>query len=220
LRSSVFIETGNLNFIIDTGPDFRQQMLRAGINKMDAVLFTHGHKDHTAGFDDIRAYNYIQRKEMDVYVDDLAEKVLRRDFGYVFDDIKYPGVPEVALHHFENRPFYIADQLIIPIRVFHFKMPVFGFRINDFTYITDANFIPPDEMDKIRRSKVVVLNALRKESHVSHFTLDEAVSIIEELKPEKAFFTHISHQLGLHSEINELLPPGIELAYDGLELIL
>ena len=218
LRSSVYIETDDLSFVIDTGPDFRQQMLREDIMNMDAVLFTHGHKDHTAGFDDIRAYNYIQRKDMDVYVDENVNQVLRRDFGYVFDEDKYPGVPEVSLHLFGNNPFYIASQLIIPIKVFHYKMPVFGFRINDFAYITDANYIPPEEMDKIRGSKVVVLNALRKETHVSHFTLDEAVSIIKELNPEKAFFTHISHQLGLHSEINSQLPKGIALAFDGLKL--
>jgi phosphoribosyl 1,2-cyclic phosphate phosphodiesterase len=218
LRSSVHIETEDLSLVIDTGPDFRQQMLRAGIKKMDAVLFTHGHKDHTAGFDDIRAYNYIQKKEMDVYADAFVDKILRRDFGYVFDDDKYPGVPEVALHIFDNNPFFIGGQKIIPINVFHYKMPVFGFRINDFSYITDANYIPPEEMDKIRGSKVVVLNALRKEAHVSHFTLDEAVDIIQDLKPEKAFFTHISHQLGLHSEINSQLPAGIALAFDGFNL--
>jgi phosphoribosyl 1,2-cyclic phosphate phosphodiesterase len=218
LRSSVLIETENTTLIIDTGPDFRQQMLTTGTRKMDGVLFTHGHKDHTAGFDDIRAFNYVQQREMDVYVDRYVEVVLKRDFYYVFEDNKYPGVPEIKLHIFENSPFRVGDLEIIPIQVMHYKLPVFGFRIGDFTYITDANYIAEEEKEKIRGSKVLVLNALRKTSHISHFTLDQAIALGKELEVEQVYFTHISHQLGLHNEVQDELPDHMFLAYDQLSI--
>jgi phosphoribosyl 1,2-cyclic phosphate phosphodiesterase len=204
--------------VVDSGPDFRQQCLRADIKKLDALLFTHGHKDHTAGFDDIRAYNYVQKKDIDVYLDHRVEAILKKDFDYVFSDFKYPGVPEAKLHLFDNEPFTIQNVPIIPIEVLHYKLPVFGFRIDNFTYLTDVNFIPPKELDKIRGTEYLVLTALRREKHISHFTLQESLDLIEELKPKRAYLTHISHQLGFHDEVSKELPANVQLAYDGLEV--
>lgn len=218
LRSSILIEHEGVSLVIDTGPDFRQQMLRAKPEKLDAVIFTHGHKDHTAGFDDIRAFNFIQKKAMDVYVDHRVEEVLRRDFFYCFDDFKYPGVPELRLHRFADESFEVNGVEVKPISLLHYKLPVYGFRIGDLTYITDANYISEAEKEKIKGSKVLVLNALRKTAHISHFTLDEAVALAQELKVPQTYFTHISHQLGLHEEVNAELPEGIALAYDGLKI--
>lgn len=220
LRVSVLIETGNNHFVIDTGPDFRQQMLRENVTKIDAVLFTHEHKDHIAGLDDIRAYNYILKRKMDIYASENVQNALKREFAYIFDESQYPGIPQLNLHTIENTPFKIKEISIIPIRAYHFKMPVFGFRIGDFTYITDANLIPEKEKEKIKGSKVIVINALRREPHISHFTLQQAVELMHELKPAKAYFTHISHQLGLHEVVNKELPGFIELAYDGLQVMI
>jgi phosphoribosyl 1,2-cyclic phosphate phosphodiesterase len=219
LRSSVFIEINGINLIIDTGPDFRQQMLREEVKQLDAVIFTHSHKDHTAGFDDIRAFNYIQKRAMDVFANDEVETALKRDFHYIFDEFKYPGVPDIVLHHIENKPFEFKGITIIPILVHHFKMPVFGFRINDFTYITDANSIGEAEMEKIKGTKYLVLNALRREKHISHFNLEEAIALAKEIGAEHTYFTHISHQLGLHKNVNQELPEGIQLAFDGLKIV-
>ena len=216
LRSSIHIETANTSIVIDTGPDFRQQMLHANIERLDAVVFTHEHKDHTAGFDDIRAYNYIQQKDMEVYCDERVERVLRKDFDYVFADLKYPGVPKANLHIIDGSPFTIGDIELIPIELQHYKLPVYGFRIGDFTYITDANFISDTELIKVKGSKIVTLNALRKESHISHFTLEEATALATDIDAEHTYFTHISHQLGLHDNVNKDLPGSTSLAYDGL----
>lgn len=218
LRSSVLIEVNGSSIVIDTGPDFRQQMLRENILKLDAVLFTHEHKDHIAGFDDIRAYNYILKKKIDVYASHQVEKTIRTEFPYIFAEEKYPGVPEINIFNISNQPFFVNKIQIIPIQVWHYKLPVLGFRIGDFTYITDANYIAPEEKEKIKGSKVLVLNALRHEEHISHFTFQQAIDLANELKVEKTFFTHISHQLGLSKEIEKELPPFIELAYDGLKL--
>jgi phosphoribosyl 1,2-cyclic phosphate phosphodiesterase len=218
LRSSVLIESKNKTFVIDTGPDFRQQMLRADVKNLDAILFTHEHKDHTAGFDDIRAFNFIHQKKMEVYASERVQKAIKNEFAYIFSDFKYPGIPEINLHLIKNRPFDLEGIQIIPIEVMHYKMPVFAFRIEDFTYITDANFISEKEKEKIKGSKVIVINALRKETHLSHYTFNEAIKLMEELKPEKAYFTHISHQLGLHAAVQNELPSFIELAYDGLRI--
>ncbi len=217
-RSSVLIETENTNFIIDTGPDFRHQMLRAKTRKLDGVVFTHGHKDHTAGFDDIRAFNYVQKKPMDVYADRYVEIVLKRDFYYAFEENKYPGVPDLKLHIIKNEMFKVGDLEVLPIEVKHYKLPVFGFRVGDFTYITDANFIEEEEKNKIRGSKVLVLNALRKSEHISHFSLAEAIALGKELEIPQVYFTHISHQMGFHQEVESELPNGMNLAYDGLQL--
>ena len=218
LRSSVLIESGDLCAVIDTGPDFRQQMLRVKVRRLDAVLFTHEHKDHIAGLDDVRAFNFSQGKSMDVYCTDQVGTALKREFHYVFSNDNYPGIPRLDLNIIQNKEFSIKGTSIIPIEVYHYKMPVFGFRINDFTYITDAKSISEKEKDKIKGSKVIVLNALRKHDHISHFTLDEAVTLMKELNPERGYFTHISHYLGKHDEVNKELPENMYLAYDGLQL--
>ncbi len=218
LRSSVQIIADDVHLVIDTGPDFRQQILRSGLHRLDALLFTHGHKDHTAGFDDIRAFNFIQQKDMDVYLDERVEQIIKKDYDYIFATYKYPGIPKAKLHIIDNKPFSVKGLQIIPILVYHYRLPVFGFRIKDFTYITDCNHIPDEEMEKIMGSKVVVLNALRKEKHISHFNLEEALEMMEKIKPEQGYITHISHQLGTHDEINRILPPNIKLAHDELVL--
>lgn len=220
LRSSVLIQSASTALIIDTTPDFRYQMLRTNTTHLDAVLFTHPHKDHMAGLDDIRALNFLTKKPMDIYANSLTEEAVRRDFYYAFADTKYPGVPELNLITIDEAPFVVGDLPIQPILVYHHKMPVYGFRIGDFTYITDANRIDAEQMDLIRGSKILVLNALRKEDHISHFTLQQAVDLSMELKVPEVYFTHISHQLGKHEEINQELPPHIQLAYDGLEISL
>lgn len=218
LRSSVWIRSEKTSLVIDTGPDFRYQMLRQKVKQLDAVLFTHPHKDHMAGLDDIRAFNFFTKKPMEVYADSLTEEALRRDFYYAFSDTRYPGIPELNLHTFTMEPFYIGDIPIIPIQVWHLKMPVMGFRIGHFTYITDANRIEEEEKNKIRGTKLLVLNALRKQKHISHFSLSEAIDLVMELGVPSAYFTHISHQLGLHAEVESELPEHIHLAYDGLNL--
>jgi phosphoribosyl 1,2-cyclic phosphate phosphodiesterase len=218
LRVSMHIETEGKSFIIDTGPDFRQQILRAGIQRVDAVLYTHEHKDHTAGMDDIRGFNYAQKSSIPLYAQAPVIEQLKREFAYAFAEDKYPGVPEIEVHEIENRPFTIAGVSIIPILVKHYYLDVLGFRFGDFTYITDANFISDEELDKVRGSKVIVINALRKTTHISHFTLDEALEVIEKIKPEKAYITHISHMMGLHAEVEKELPAHVHLAFDGLTL--
>lgn len=218
LRSSIMVETADTTIVVDTTPDFRYQMLRLGVKKVDAIIFTHPHKDHMAGLDDIRAFNYINRKPMEVYCNYLTEEALRRDFYYAFSDTKYPGVPEINLNTITDQPFYVNDLLIQPVLVWHMKMPVLGFRFGPFTYITDANFIEPAEKEKIKGSEVMVVNALRKEKHISHYNLEEAVALVQELEVPQAYFTHISHQLGLHDVIEKELPHGIHLAFDGLTL--
>jgi len=218
LRSSILVESPNTTLVVDTGPDFRYQMLRENVRKLDAVLFTHPHKDHMAGLDDVKAYNYFQKKPIDLFADSLTEEALRRDFYYAFADTKYPGIPELNLHTITLEPFNVGDIPVIPILVWHMKMPVLGFRFGKFTYITDANKIEETEKNKIKGSDILVLNALRKEKHLSHFTLDEAKEMVQELNIPTAYFTHISHQLGIQAEISDELPTGIHLAYDGLVL--
>lgn len=218
LRSSILIEEGGKVFVIDTGPDFRQQMLRENVKRLDAVIFTHEHRDHIAGLDDIRAFNFTMKSVIDVYADDNVEKALKKTLWYIFSEDKYPGIPEVEMHHINGEPFNVGKTRFIPIQVMHHKLPVLGFRVNNFTYITDANSIPEKEKSKIYGSEVLVLNALRREKHISHFNLDEAIEMIGELKPKKAYITHISHQLGKHAEVEKELPPHIRLAYDGLKL--
>jgi phosphoribosyl 1,2-cyclic phosphate phosphodiesterase len=218
LRTSVLIETENTNIVIDTGPDFRQQMLREKVEKVDAILFTHGHKDHTAGFDDIRGFNWKTKAKMEVYANEEVETVLKRDFHYAFGEKKYPGVPNLNLHIIDNSPFKINDLDILPVEVLHYKLPVFGYRIGDFSYITDANFISEEEKEKLKGSKVFVLYALRKSDHISHFTLDQAVALAQELCADQTYLIDMSHQMGFHAEVDAELPAGINLAYDELQV--
>ncbi|AYD46842.1 MBL fold metallo-hydrolase [Arachidicoccus soli] len=218
LRSSILIQTPQTSVVIDTTPDFRQQMLRAKNDRLDAVLFTHAHKDHIAGLDDVRAYNYFQKKSMKIFATEATQTELKREFYYAFGEHKYPGVPELELHTINEHSFSINELKITPIRVWHHKLEVVAFRIGNFTYITDANKIEEEQKALIRGSSIIVVNALRKEKHISHFTLDEAIALIDELEIPNAYLTHISHQLGLHDEISEQLPSHIHLAYDGLQL--
>ncbi|QOR75124.1 MAG: MBL fold metallo-hydrolase [Thermoflavifilum sp.] len=218
LRSSVLLEVDGKNIVIDTTPDFRTQMLQAGVRHLDAVLITHSHKDHIAGMDDVRAFNYFQQSPIDIYATHASQEVITREFAYAFADVKYPGVPDIRLNTVDEQPFDVKGTQVIPIRVWHYKMPVLGFRIGNFTYITDANRIPDEEKDKIKGSSVLVLNALRKEPHISHFSLQEALALADELSIPEVYFTHISHQMGLHAEVNQHLKSGRALAYDGLVL--
>ena len=219
LRSSVMITINNLNYLIDCGPDFRQQMLREEIQDIRAILFTHEHKDHIAGMDDVRAFNFKHQKDMDVYCDMNVQKALLREFPYVFSDNKYPGVPEVNIHQINsNESFNIDGNLFTPIEVMHYKLPVLGFRVNDLTYITDAKTISRKEIEKIKGTRVLVINALRISEHISHFNLKEALSFINEVKPEVAYLTHVSHLMGQSEDVEKQLPDKVMLAYDGLKV--
>lgn len=219
LRSSILVRNENTSIVVDTGPDFRQQMLREQIKKLDAILFTHEHKDHIAGLDDVRAYNFILKKKMPVYATSRVIKALEREFYYVFEDEKYPGIPEIEVHLIDNNTFYISDIHIQPVELLHFKLSVLGFVFNKkVAYVTDANYISKEEKQKLKGLDVLIINALRKEKHVSHFTLEEALQIIDELKPQRAYLTHISHQLGKYEEVQNELPSNVFLAYDGLKL--
>lgn len=219
-RTSILIETEQISVVIDTGPDFRQQCLREKIRKLDAVLFTHEHKDHVAGMDEIRAFNFVNKMVMPVYATKQVFKALQREFAYIFSDDKYPGIPEVKIIDFDKEKFSIGNMEVTPIDVQHYRMKVKAFRVNDFAYVTDANLIDDTEKEKLKNLDVLVLNSLRREPHISHFTFNEAIALVAELKPRKAYFTHISHQLGLHEEVNEELPNNIELAFDGLQLVI
>jgi phosphoribosyl 1,2-cyclic phosphate phosphodiesterase len=217
LRTSILINYNKKNIVIDTGPDFRQQMLTNHIEKLDAVLFTHEHKDHIAGLDDIRAFNYQSKQDMPIYATEQVQAGLKKEFHYIFSDFKYPGIPKVDLNTIHNfKPFQLFDKTITPIEVMHYKLPVTAFRIDNFTYITDANFISDSEKEKLKGTEVLVVNALRKEEHISHFTLQQALDLIAEVKPKKAYLTHISHLLGTHDDVSLELPENVSIAYDGL----
>lgn len=215
-RSSVWVEVDDLSLVIDTGPDFRMQMLRERVKRLDAILFTHGHKDHTAGLDDVRSFNFKQKMDMPVYAQEHVMEQLQREFSYVFAEKKYPGVPQIQTNVISKEPFKIGNTLITPVEVMHYKLPVLGFRMRDFTYITDANFISEEEKEKIKGSKILVLNALQKTEHISHFTLDEAVALAQELGVEQTYLTHVSHTMGKQRAVEKELPEGIDFAFDGL----
>ncbi|MGM0666267.1 MAG: MBL fold metallo-hydrolase [Bacteroidota bacterium] len=216
LRTSLLIEAEGQVLVIDAGPDFRQQMLRAGVQKLDNILLTHEHKDHIGGMDDVRAFNYISKKAIDIYCDERVQKAVKREYPYVFSEHKYPGVPQMNLITIGSEPFYAGTLRVIPVKVQHYRLPVYGFRIDKFAYITDANYISEENKKKLAGVEVMVINALRKEKHISHFSLGEALELIKEISPRKAFITHISHQMGLHADVSKELPVGVELAYDGM----
>jgi len=218
LRLSILIETESTTVCIDSGPDFRNQMLRHNVKKLDALVYTHEHKDHTAGMDDVRAYNFILRKSMTLYTSDRVEAALRSDFHYAFADTKYPGVPNISFVRIEEDPVTVGDIEFLPLPVMHHKLPVLGFRVGDFAYITDANHIPKETWSKLSGVKVLVINALRKTDHLSHFTLSQAIDIARELDAEKTYLTHISHQMGKHADVSQDLPNGVEIAHDGLKI--
>ncbi|MTI38745.1 MBL fold metallo-hydrolase [Fulvivirga lutimaris] len=219
LRTSIHIEVEGKSFVIDTGPDFRQQMLRERINSLDGVIYTHEHKDHTAGLDDVRAYNFIQKKEMPIYATERVLNQLKMEYSYIFTTgKKYPGIPQIRIEKITNNPFEADGIKFTPIEVLHLKLPVLGFRINDFTYITDANYISEEEKEKIKGSKALVINALQKAEHISHFNFEQAVALAQELNIDHTYFTHLSHRMGRHSEVEKELPENISLAFDGQQI--
>jgi phosphoribosyl 1,2-cyclic phosphate phosphodiesterase len=220
LRTSIHVEIDHQSFVIDTGPDFRQQMLREQVKRIDALLFTHAHRDHTAGLDDVRAYNFMQEMDMPVYGTRPVLEQLRVEYAYAFSPTKYPGIPRLLLQELSAEKIIVNGVSITPLPVLHMKLPVMGFRFGSFSYITDANFIPEETFKLLKGTEVLVLNALQLEPHVSHFNLEEALKVVERLQPKKAYFTHISHKLGQHQLIERKLPQDISLAYDGLQLVI
>ncbi len=217
LRSSILISAEEQNYVIDTGPDFRMQMLREKVKSLRGVLYTHEHKDHLGGLDDIRAFNYREGRKMDIFSTERVYKAIQKEFHYIFSEVKYPGIPEVEWNQISTDPFKLPDgPIVTPIQVMHYKMPVLGFRIADFTYITDAKTISEEEIEKIKGTKILIVNALHRSSHLSHFNLDEALRFVDIIKPEQTYLTHISHLFGLHDEIETELPKGVNLAFDGL----
>jgi phosphoribosyl 1,2-cyclic phosphate phosphodiesterase len=218
LRSSLLLKINGQNFVIDAGPDFRAQMLRERTNSLRAILLTHEHVDHVFGLDDIRAFNWTQKYPTDIYAEERVQQAIKTIFHYVFADFKYPGIPKMKLHIIENSPFKIDGIEFIPIRCYHHKLPVYGFRVGDLTYITDTNFIPDEELAKVKGTNILIVNALRKEKHISHFNLEEALELIRKIKPEKAFLTHLSHSFGKHEDIQNELPANVFVGYDGLKI--
>ena len=219
LRTSVLLETDDTTVVIDAGPDFRQQMLSEHVSRLDAILLTHEHKDHIAGLDDVRAFNYKSQDAIDIYCEERVQKVVKKEYSYVFSEYQYPGIPKMRLNPLPEQGFNVKKMQILPVRVFHYRLPVYGFRIGNLAYITDANYVPEESKEKLYGVKYMVINALRKEKHISHFSLREAIDLIREISPKKAFITHISHQMGLHNEVSKELPPEIMLAYDGLSFV-
>ncbi|GAB3908303.1 MBL fold metallo-hydrolase [Larkinella knui] len=218
LRTSIHLAIDGKSFVVDTGPDFRQQMLRTGINRLDAVIFTHEHKDHTAGLDEVRAYNFLQGQDIPIYADRRVLNQLQTEYAYIFAEKKYPGIPRLQLNEIRNEVFEIEGVRFTPIDVLHHRLPVFGYRIHNFTYLTDLNYISDEELEKVYGTQILVLDALQIEPHISHFTLDQAVALVERIRPEQTYFVHMSHKIGLHREVEKRLPLSIRLGYDGLKI--
>jgi len=218
LRTSILIRKDDLTISIDCGPDFRQQMLREDVRYLDAVLMTHQHKDHTGGIDDIRSFNFLSRKAVDFYCDHLTELGIKEQYAYAFANTEYPYLPKMNFIRINDSPFNIGALHVVPIEVMHATMPVKAYHFGDFTFVTDAKTIAKEERDKIRGTKILVINALRPEPHYSHLSIDEAIEIIDDIKPEQAYLIHMSHQFGLHAEVEKTLPANIKVAFDGLKI--
>ena len=218
LRASVLLEIGDIALVIDAGPDFRQQMLRANVKRLDGILLTHEHKDHVAGLDDVRAFNYITSEAVKIYAEKRVQETLRKEYSYAFEEEKYPGVPEFNLQTIDESPFKIAGIDIIPIRVMHYHLPILAYKIGNIAYVTDANFIEEKEKEKLRSLDILIINSVRFEKHLSHYSVPEVIKLVDELRPKKAYLTHLSHQIGLHRDIQEKLPANLSAAYDGLSL--
>lgn len=219
LRTSALLTTdNNSNILFDIGPDFRQQMLHHSVEHLDAILITHAHRDHVGGLDDIRSFNYVQHSKMNVYLNNEAKTALLRDYRYIFENHQFPGLPEADLHEVGAEPFLAAGETVMPIRAMHKDLPILGYRIRNFAYITDANYIAPSEMEKLKGVEILVINALRKAKHFSHYSLPEALEVIGQIQPKQAYITHISHEMGLHSEVEKELPDGVHQAYDNLQI--
>lgn len=219
LRTSVLIETNNQTLCVDAGPDFRQQMLQHNIKNIDALLVTHGHRDHIGGLDDIRPFNFLQGKIVPIFCDEFAEEMIREQYGYAFKASDYEYAPKILFHRINSEPFFVGETKIQPIEVMHHKLPVRAFRIGDFTYITDGKTISEQELNKIKGTKTLVINALRHNDHNAHFTVTEALEIAEKIQAEKTYFIHMSHQFGKHEEMQQTLPNNIFIAYDGLQIV-
>lgn len=217
-RSALLVETGRNILVIDAGPDFRQQMLREKVRHLDAILLTHEHKDHIAGMDDVRAFNFRSQSAIDIYAEERVQNAVRKEYSYVFSEIQYPGVPRMALHDAGTYDININGDIITPLRIFHYRLPIIGYRIGNMAYITDANYIPEETKEKLIGVKYLVVNALRKEKHISHFSLREALAFIEEISPRKAFITHIGHDMGKYADVSGELPANVMLGYDGLKV--
>lgn len=215
LRSSIMVEQLSTRIIVDAGPDFRQQMLRAKVRTVDAILITHTHKDHIAGLDDVRSFNYLMRSPMKVYACARDQEAIRQEFSYAFSDNPYPGVPEFDMQLLTEQPFKIGDIKIEPIKVMHHKLPVFGFRFSRLAYLTDVSFIPEDAFSKLEGLEVLIIDALRKEKHISHYSLPEAIEVARRIGASETWFTHVSHLMGKYAEVQHVLPPGMHLAFDG-----
>jgi len=218
LRTSLLYETEDTTILFDAGPDFRQQMLREKVKKLDSIILTHEHKDHISGMDDVRAFNYKSRDAIDIYGEERVLKAIKEEYSYVFAEYQYPGIPKMRLNTITGHNFSVKGIEVIPVRVFHYHLPVYGYRIGNFAYITDANYIPEESKEKLFGVKYLVVNALRKEKHISHFCLSEAIEFIREISPEKAFLTHVSHQMGRYEQVSAELPSPIIMAYDGLSI--